>query len=303
MPFFLFLVFGVWFLLLCLGSNGKQAARRKNFPSCRYQEELLLFYEKFFEYRQDPSRADPVGDALEDARYELWQQGYLPSSFITYGMSDWNQRPVARRAWFTKGIKIRVLPFYGDLLLMRELDRRSGEHNMSGEYLEYRGKDLVFNQERWDAYCAKIDKRFERLWKTSQPPFNYSITDRLTDSDIFDVLHQGGKICNHHSTGWWTATFEGRFVGFCHQGMASYNRHIIGDGVKKSYDKATNCTYYYDPTPLESKKQSCYALGFTSEPFCVNYPITFEIELLNRKWAKEWQMEGTGKSAKAWPDS
>lgn len=216
MPFFLFLVFGVWFLLICLGSSGKQAARRKNFPSCRYQEEYLLFYKKFIEYRTDPSRTDPIGDALEDARYELWQQGHLPSSLVAYGMADWYQRPIARRQPL-KPYTPKMMPLYFELEYYRALDRSYGNHSMQADFLEYHGKDIVFNEEKWRDYCLKIDQQFEEIWLQQQPQYAYTQLQWVDRHDVATIVESNdGYVIYDPQRGHRTAVFANRVIGRIH---------------------------------------------------------------------------------------
>lgn len=213
MPFVLFFIFGTVFLLICSSSKGDQIVRFNNFPSCRYQEEYLLFHEKLAEYRADSNRDDPIGDALEDARQELWEQGHLPSSFIAYGMSDWKHRPVARRAPMQQH-EPKLMPLYYELEYFRRLDRSYGNHSMQAKFLEHRGKDIVFNEERWAEYCAELDRRFEALWLKQQPQYSYEQLPWMNASDASTIVFlNDGYIVFNPNTEEMTVCFGGRIIG------------------------------------------------------------------------------------------
>ena len=159
MPFVLFIIFGLWLLAICANDRGKQILRGNNFPLMKHQEEYILFYELYVQYRQDHKRSDPAGDAIEDARKKLLDDGYLPTSFRNYGKADWKCRPLTRRAplRFPSG----NTPRYSELLYYREKDCRSG--GFQTNFIRFYGKDVAVDEAQWQAYCATIDKRFLNL--------------------------------------------------------------------------------------------------------------------------------------------
>ena len=159
MPFVLFLIFGTWFLLILAKNRGKQTARFNNSPSCLRQEEYLKFYELLIEYRKDPTRTDPVGDAREDAGRWIYDKGYLPFAIRAFGRSDWEQRPLTRRNGFLQ-FQVHDRPSYKELLFLRSEDIAYGGNSMLGRFLKYHGKDIAIDQQAWNAYCSSLDDWF-----------------------------------------------------------------------------------------------------------------------------------------------
>lgn len=101
MPFVLFLFFGALFLLICAndkaGRSAKARAYYKEYPEINRNEEVLLRLELYRKYRKDPDREDPIGDALEDAGWHMYNKGYRPIAVIKGGMSAWKNNPDRRR--------------------------------------------------------------------------------------------------------------------------------------------------------------------------------------------------------------
>ena len=159
MPFFLFLVFGVWFLLILVNDKSRQMGRWNNFPLMKHQEEYVLFYELYMQYQKEPDRTDPEGDALEDARQKIWDDGYLPTPFQHYGRNDWRHRPLTRRSRFR--FPAGKTPRYSELLYYRKEDCRPG--GIQTDFLRLYGKDIAIDEKAWGEYCLEIDRRFAKL--------------------------------------------------------------------------------------------------------------------------------------------
>lgn len=101
MPFVLFLIFGLWFLLICASDKGKHnakaAAYYKEYPEVKRAEEVILRLELYREYKHDPNRDDPIGDAFEDAGWKIYNDGYRPLAVLRSGRSTWKNDPSSRR--------------------------------------------------------------------------------------------------------------------------------------------------------------------------------------------------------------
>lgn len=162
MPFVLFLIFGIWFLLILAKDRSKQIARFNDFPSCLRQEEYLKFYELLMEYRRDTRRQDPVGDAREDAGQWIYDKGYLPYAVRNFGRSDWRSRPLTKRNGFVE-FEVHERPSYRELLSLRSKDIDYGDYSMKGAFLKYYGKDIAIDTESWGAYCTEMDDWFVRI--------------------------------------------------------------------------------------------------------------------------------------------
>lgn len=101
MPFVLFLIFGTWLLLICANDRGKHNAKAseyyKEYPEVKRAEEVILRLELYREYKQDLSRDDPIGDALEAAGWKIYNDGCRPLSVLRSGKSTWTNDPSSRR--------------------------------------------------------------------------------------------------------------------------------------------------------------------------------------------------------------
>lgn len=101
MPFFLLIVFGLWTLLILANDRGKHNAKSvayyQEFPEAKRAEEVILRLELYREYKQDKNRKDPIGDALEDAGWQIYNNGYRPLSVLKSGRSSWRNSPEVRR--------------------------------------------------------------------------------------------------------------------------------------------------------------------------------------------------------------
>lgn len=178
MPFVLFLIFGLWFLLICTKGRGEQISRantyHENFPSCKHQEEFLLFWEYYLQYKQDTTRQDPIGDAWEAAREDIWKSGYLPEPFKKIGMSGWQQHPFTRRT--RKSLLTEVQPkeypsYYKDaffnLAKYRAADCAS-RGIVDSQCMCYVGKDITWDYSQVQQYYAMMNKR----WANIMTPLN-----------------------------------------------------------------------------------------------------------------------------------
>lgn len=101
MPFVLFLLFGTWFLLILINDKGKKNTKIKEYyeehPGLNRAEEVLLRHEFYQKYKKDEGRSDPIGDAIEDAGWQIYRQGHLPLVAFRGGMSSWRDNPEIRR--------------------------------------------------------------------------------------------------------------------------------------------------------------------------------------------------------------
>lgn len=101
MPFVLLLFFGMWFLVICANDKGKHNAKAiayyREYPEVKRAEEVILRLELYREYKHDPNRDDPIGDALEDAGWKIYNDGYRPISVHRSGRSTWKNDPSSRR--------------------------------------------------------------------------------------------------------------------------------------------------------------------------------------------------------------
>lgn len=156
MPFVLFLLFGSILFLICASSKSDSILKMNNFPTCLYQEEYLKYYELLMEYRRDPGRSDPDGDAREDAGQWIYDRGYLPVAVKAFGRADWKQRPLSRRTGFVR-YEAHERPSYRELLALRLDDQKRGD------FLKHHGKDIALDQEKWNNYCSEMDEWFVRI--------------------------------------------------------------------------------------------------------------------------------------------
>ena len=82
MPFVLFLFFGIWFLVICANDKSRLTNKAKryyaNYTEYRFQEEYLLAFEIWLEYKKDGERSDPMRDAEIEAARRMYEAGYMP---------------------------------------------------------------------------------------------------------------------------------------------------------------------------------------------------------------------------------
>ena len=125
MPFVLFIIFGLWLLVICANDKGKHNAKAKNYyanyTEYRFQEEFLLAYELYMEYRNDPNREDPLKDAEIDAARQMYDLGYMPrhSGGRTYYAKNYNDTQ-------TRFSLTMLYPDRKTLQNMRSLDMNNG---------------------------------------------------------------------------------------------------------------------------------------------------------------------------------
>lgn len=290
MPFVLCVIFSAILAVMCASSSSEARARRANYSTCRRQEELLLFYEKFFEYRQDPSREDPIGDALEDARESLWKAGYSPTTTAGFGRNGWHSHPSLRRAPFEHGLPIRHVPLYADVLRMRYDDLHS-LYSMKGSFLHWVGREVVFDEEGWQQYCDEIDRKWEQLWNYAQPKVFYPCISKMNDSDVYSVVQQGGTLYYHEDTKQWSVYMGDKFLG-----LATPMGYLARDFIDQRIGSSVIMYKWGWKKPFESYQSAVEELSWPQTyhsqhtiPTLFHSPVTLEIDLLNRKFREEYR--------------
>ena len=172
MPFVLFIIFGLWLLAICANDRGKQILRsnsyRDNFPPCKHQEEFLLFWEYYLQYRDDQAREDPIGDALESAREDIWKSGYLPEPFKKVGMSGWKEYPLTRRT--RRSLCTEVTPneypsFKNGLFCLEKYRAADLAYKgiLESEAMIHVGKNLTWDYPKIHQYETEINKRWAKI--------------------------------------------------------------------------------------------------------------------------------------------
>lgn len=176
MPLIITLILLVVLWMYCANDKANLSKRRndyeKDHPPCKLQEEYLLSCELYHKYLRE-GRKDAAGDAMYDARYKIYQDGYLPSSLELGGRSLFSKAgDNLRNKWLYSysspwmeptdpPISIPNTAGYGNspnsqgLAAWRDLDASPTELRSL--------KHAKYTDIGWREYCKKMDDIYERL--------------------------------------------------------------------------------------------------------------------------------------------
>ena len=177
----LFLFFIV--LLMMASSSGQKAHMmrqgKKEYPPCKFQEEYLLACKYYQEYSRDGSRSDPKGDALYQARTDIWLQGFLPTALQSTGMSSFHDKPWGMRTESHQIYCVSREPSRDVLMRLRRDDESIA--GLKGRCY-YTKEFYDAPNPKWDAYIAKIEDMYKSIcysYRSNPSPFIYSHTSEI----------------------------------------------------------------------------------------------------------------------------
>lgn len=159
MAFVMFLFFGTIFWFVCAADSNKLDNQAKkyyaNYTEYRHQEEYLLAFEIWMEYKDDLEREDPMKDAEIEAAKRMYDAGYMPyhSGGRTYYARNYQGTQ-------TRHSIDHTYPKRSELLSMRQADEK---HPYGVLHQMGPSNDTAEQQKRRAAYNKEIDLRWGEL--------------------------------------------------------------------------------------------------------------------------------------------